>query len=722
MKTKLFLTLLLLISQLSLLTSQVPQGFNYQAIARGPDGKEIANTRLQVKVSILSDTNGFYEAGKGTYIYEELQEVTTNNLGLFSLTMGDRNATWVQGKVESFSIIDWNEQPLFIGTKIDYKGWKNLGTSRLWSVPYAMNAGSAATAATAGNLSGPVDKFAVTGTSTLPEGILFEVKNNTGQTIFAVYNEGVRIFVDANTKGTKSGFAIGSFGTAKAPSQEYFRVTRDSIRAYVNPNVTKGGKGGFAIGGFGPAKGSSDNFLELKKDNYFIGYQAGYSNIGANYNSFFGHQSGYSNTTGIYNSFMGYQTGYFNTIGSRNIFMGYQSGYSNTTGENNVFEGYQAGKANTTGSANIFLGPYAGWRNKTGYSNIIIGNMAGYFCNAPENLFIGQQAGSADTSGILNVFIGNFSGEGTLSGSNNTYVGYGASRSNQTGTNNTSLGITTGFNNHGNENTLLGAFAGYNNTNGNGNVFIGFRAGLNEAGSNRLIIANNQNESLIYGEFDTKNLTINGNVGIGKTSPAAKLDIAGGNWVVSGASEGDFRVGNANYRFKMGIATSGGGAGDVRMTAMGGTNRLILGGNGVEVLAVTNTYVYPWTDNAIPLGLSTNRWSVVYSANGVVTTSDSRLKSNIQELNYGLESIMMLEPVSYTWKDGTDRNRKLGLIAQDVDKVICEVVDKGNDPSQTLGINYSELIPVLIKGMQQQQKQIDELKAIVIKLTEEKIK
>jgi hypothetical protein len=68
---------------------------------------------------------------------------------------------------------------------------------------------------------------------------------------------------------------------------------------------------------------------------------------------------------------------------------------------------------------------------------------------------------------------------------------------------------------------------------------------------------------------------------------------------------------------------------------------------------------------------------------------------------------MKLEPVSYTWKDGSDRNRKIGLIAQDVDKVISEVVDKGNDPSQTLGINYSELVPVLIKGMQEQQKQID---------------
>jgi SMC interacting uncharacterized protein involved in chromosome segregation len=100
-------------------------------------------------------------------------------------------------------------------------------------------------------------------------------------------------------------------------------------------------------------------------------------------------------------------------------------------------------------------------------------------------------------------------------------------------------------------------------------------------------------------------------------------------------------------------------------------------------------------------------WSVVYAANGVINTSDIRLKDNIEEIGYGLESIMKLDPVSFTWKDGSDKNRKLGLIAQDVDKVISEVVDKGNDPAQTLGINYSELVPVLIKGIQEQQKQIE---------------
>jgi len=79
-----------------------------------------------------------------------------------------------------------------------------------------------------------------------------------------------------------------------------------------------------------------------------------------------------------------------------------------------------------------------------------------------------------------------------------------------------------------------------------------------------------------------------------------------------------------------------------------------------------------------------------------------------------------LRPVSFYWKDGNDRDKKLGLVAQEVKEVVKETVIVGDDENQTLGLNYSELIPVLIKGMQEQQKQIEtqqkeiyELKSLV---------
>ncbi|MBX7242736.1 MAG: hypothetical protein K1X92_13420, partial [Bacteroidia bacterium] len=84
----------------------------------------------------------------------------------------------------------------------------------------------------------------------------------------------------------------------------------------------------------------------------------------------------------------------------------------------------------------------------------------------------------------------------------------------------------------------------------------------------------------------------NGNVGIGTFAmggPLAKLHVfaTGANWNVA-TSNGDFYVGDATYRFKLGVATGGGGAGDVRLSAHGGTNRLFLGGGTNTNVAVVD--------------------------------------------------------------------------------------------------------------------------------------
>jgi hypothetical protein len=70
--------------------------------------------------------------------------------------------------------------------------------------------------------------------------------------------------------------------------------------------------------------------------------------------------------------------------------------------------------------------------------------------------------------------------------------------------------------------------------------------------------------------------TNTGNVGIGTTSPAARLDILGGNWDTA-STEGDLRIGNATFRLKIGVATGGAGAGHATIAAQGGVNALSLG-------------------------------------------------------------------------------------------------------------------------------------------------
>lgn len=82
----------------------------------------------------------------------------------------------------------------------------------------------------------------------------------------------------------------------------------------------------------------------------------------------------------------------------------------------------------------------------------------------------------------------------------------------------------------------------------------------------------------------------NGNVGVGTTSPAAKLHVAGGLWNPTD-TEGDFKIGDATYRLKMGVATGGSGAGDVRIRAHGGTNRLMLGSGTTDTLFINGDRV-----------------------------------------------------------------------------------------------------------------------------------
>jgi len=157
-----------------------------------------------------------------------------------------------------------------------------------------------------------------------------------------------------------------------------------------------------------------------------------------------------------------------------------------------------------------------------------------------------------------------------------------------------------------------------------------------------------------------------------------------------------------------------------------GTGETLEDGGSFQI--AINCVLRPTTDNSRDLGTSSYRWDDVYATNGTIQTSDKRDKQNIKNTTYGLNEILKLNPVSFTWKDKPQSGTKLGLIAQDLQKVIPEVVKSEDwvENEQTgqfenvqldrLGVYYSDLIPVLIKGMQEQQVIIEDLKSRISQL------
>jgi hypothetical protein len=103
----------------------------------------------------------------------------------------------------------------------------------------------------------------------------------------------------------------------------------------------------------------------------------------------------------------------------------------------------------------------------------------------------------------------------------------------------------------------------------------------------------------------------------------------------------------------------------------------------------------------------------VYLTNGATSwtaNSDERLKTINSNIENAVDKLLTLRAVNYSWKSD-DLNRKyLGLIAQDVEKVLPELVDKDEkDEIGTLGVRYTEIIPVLVKAIQELEARVKEL-------------
>jgi hypothetical protein len=108
-------------------------------------------------------------------------------------------------------------------------------------------------------------------------------------------------------------------------------------------------------------------------------------------------------------------------------------------------------------------------------------------------------------------------------------------------------------------------------------------------------------------------------------------------------------------------------------------------------------------------------------ARALYQTSDARLKTGVENLPHGLPQLLKLRPVTYKWKkEGSDGRLQMGLIAQEVEKVVPEVV-RLDRASGMLTVDYIGLLPVAIKAIQDQQKMIQQQEARIAALEQARV-
>ncbi|MEQ1733535.1 MAG: tail fiber domain-containing protein [Bacteroidia bacterium] len=473
-----------------------------------------------------------------------------------------------------------------------------------------------------------------------------------------------------------------------------------------------------------------------------------------------------TNSTGTYNTANGYQTLYTNTTGNNNTAIGGRSLHANSTGIQNTAIGYNSGIINTTGSNNTFLGTEAdattnnftnataiGYNAKVGASNALI--LGGTGADA-VNVGIGTTApihkltveGSDATvynPNLVNMntydnsIMARFWNSGTSTSasfirlmnnsSNVAAVDLGVTGNNGTSTfvikgrdglgqmyetfrivgntGNVGIGTTspaTALHIGGDADVTLNGVSPYfatkviayptTNTDisglamsSDGNAVganswppttkISFHSTENHSATNKgtaILFSNTANASTTLTE--RMRIMDNGNVGIGTTTPTEKLHVAGFAYI-AGKTTSE-RAGAGNPMF------------EARKTDAGAGSMMAF-----------------LTNGAITGEITTSGVATAYN-----TTSDIRLKENIKASTKGLTDVLKIEVKEYNYKADETKKTETGFIAQQLVDIYPQAVTKGGEDIKTQPwmVDYSKLTPLLIKGMQEQQAQIEALK------------
>ena len=163
---------------------------------------------------------------------------------------------------------------------------------------------------------------------------------------------------------------------------------------------------------------------------------------------------------------------------------------------------------------------------------------------------------------------------------------------------------------------------------------------------------------------------------------------------------------------------------NARASAVDATNQTVIG---YEATGQADNSVVLGNDSVTAVYMAEDSGAKVYAGEGsftgdmtiggdVTVSSDARLKSNIISLGSTLSKLLLIDGKSYTMIN--DGDKKIGVLAQDIQKVFPELV--GTDDKDMLTVNYQGLVPVLINAIKEQENKIERLESLVEQLINNK--
>ena len=542
-------------------------------------------------------------------------------------------------------------------------------------------------------------------------------------------------------RGSSSAVSELAFGTSDT---ERFRVDSSGNVGIgtTTPSATLDVNGDAEINGLTVGRGSGGIGT-----NTAVGENALTSNVTGNDSTAIGRNALRDNTTGGNNTALGRNALLVNTAGSNNVAIGSYALNNNTEGSNNTASGYTALNKNTTGANNTASGSGALFSNTTGNYNTASGSFAlRYNTTGLYNVAMGREALRGNTTGSSNTALGNSTLYSNSTGSRNVAVGLQALSSNTVNGDNTAVGYQSLLNSDGGTNTGLGAYSLKLNTTGTANTATGYAAlhSNTSGGSNTA----NGHGALYY------NTTGNYNVASGYQALFAN-STAGYSTAIGYEALHENTTGGANvavgyramYDNTTGTDNVSVGVNSLRLNTEGANNTAVgrdalysntTGGNntasgyqalynnttgsgnfGAAFRNSSGTYApvfNPTTEsNRVVMGHTGVTNAYVQVAWTVV--SDARDKTEIEALEKGLDFVEQLNPVAYKFRKDRDTEettgkKRYGFLAQEVlavegdDNVIVDTEDLDK-----LKMTNEELIPVLVKAVQELKAEVDLLKA-----------